>query len=116
MLTVLCSGTLVADPKSRTGASGKPFCTALIRVPVEDADAILVSAIAFAEQLIAALLALGKGDALVIAGRASLRTWEKDGETKHGLSVVADQVLTAYAVEKKRRAACAVETEREIHA
>ncbi len=53
----------------------------------------------------AALLALHKGDALAIAGRAKLSSWTKDGEEKHGLSVVADRVLSAYAAGKARKAA-----------
>ena len=42
MLTVLASGTLVNDPKSRTTATGKACATASLRVPAEDADAMLV--------------------------------------------------------------------------
>ena len=37
--------------------------------------------------------------------RAKLTSWEKDGEEKHGLSVVADKVMTAYAAGKARKAA-----------
>jgi single-stranded DNA-binding protein len=62
-----------------------------------------VSVITFASPSVAALLALRKGDACSIAGRASLRTWEKDGETKTGLSAVADRVLSAYAAGKARK-------------
>ena len=66
---------------------------------------MLVSAIAFAPDAVAALLALTKGDAIAIAGRAKLTSWEKNGEEKHGLSVVVDKVLTVYQIEKKRRQA-----------
>jgi single-stranded DNA-binding protein len=102
MLSVLCTGTLVSDPKARTSSSGKPFATALLRVPAEDADAMLVSAIAFDADAVAAILALSKGDACAIAGRGKLSTWEKAGEEKHGLSVVADRVLTVYQAGKLR--------------
>lgn len=105
MLAVLASGTVVFDPRARTSASGKAFATAQIRVPAEDSDPMLVSVIAFDADAVAAILALAKGDACTIVGRGKLTSWEKAGETKHGLSVVADRVLTAYAAGKARKAA-----------
>ena len=105
MLNVLCSGTLVSDPRQRTSAAGKAYATAQMRVPAEDADPMLVSAIAFNADAVAALLALQRGDSCAIAGRAKLSTWEKDGEQKHGLSVTADRVLTVYQAGKARKAA-----------
>jgi hypothetical protein len=50
-------------------------------------------------------VALQRGDSCAIAGCAKLTTWTKDGEQKHGLSVVADRVLTVYAAGKARKAA-----------
>ena len=105
MLSVLASGTLVADPKPRTSASGKSFATALLRVPAEDSDALLVSVIAFAPYAVAAILALSRGDSAAIAGRAKLSEWTKDGEVRHGLSVTADRVLTAYQAGRARKSA-----------
>lgn len=105
MLSVLASGTLVSDPRARTTAAGKAYATAALRVACEDAEAMLVSVIAFDAGAVAALLALQKGDACAIAGRAKLTSWEKAGEQKHGLSVTADKVLTIYQIDKKRRQA-----------
>ncbi|OGA72885.1 MAG: hypothetical protein A3G81_22510 [Betaproteobacteria bacterium RIFCSPLOWO2_12_FULL_65_14] len=105
MLSVLCSGTLTRDSQERTSAAGKAYCTALVRVPCEDADAMLCSVIAFAPDAVRGLLALTRGDAVCIAGRAKLTSWSKDGEEKHGLSVVADRVLSAYAAGRARKAA-----------
>ncbi len=110
MLAILASGTLVSDPVSRTSATGKAS-TASLRVPAEDAEAMLVSIIAFHADAVAALLALQRGDSCAIAGRAKLTSWTKDGEEKHGLSVVADQVLTIYQIEKRRKRAAAREAE-----
>jgi len=62
-----------------------------------------VSVIAFDANAVAGLLALQRGDSASIAGRAKLSSWTKDGEEKHGLSVVADKVLTIYQIDKKRR-------------
>ncbi|MGC2517866.1 MAG: single-stranded DNA-binding protein [Burkholderiales bacterium] len=102
MLSVLASGTLMRDPEQRTSSAGKPFATGLMRVAAEDSDPILASLIAFSDGAVAALLALTKGDALSVAGRGKLTSWTKDGEQKHGLSVVVEQVLTLYAIEKRR--------------
>lgn len=106
MLNVLAIGTLIQDPRERTSSAGKAYCTALVRVAVEDAEPMLVSVIAFAPDAVAALLALGKGDSCAIAGRGKLTQWTgQDGAEKHGLSVVADRVLTAYQAGKARKAA-----------
>jgi single-stranded DNA-binding protein len=104
MLNVLASGTLARDPQQRTSSAGKPYCTVLVRVPVEDAEALLCSVIAFAPDAVRALLALGRGDAVTVAGRAKLSSWQSAGEPRHGLSVVADRVLTAYQAGKARKA------------
>jgi single-stranded DNA-binding protein len=110
MLNILASGTLVSDPRQRTTAAGKAFATGQMRVPAEDAEALLVSIIAFNADAVTGLLALSKGGALAIAGRAKLTSWTgQDGAEKHGLSVVADQVLTIYQIEKRRKRAAALE-------
>jgi len=102
MLNILATGSLVADPKERTGTSGKPFVTANARVPSDGEDSILLSLIAFRDSACQALMALTKGDAVAVIGRAKLASWNTAGEQRHGLSVVADQVLTVYQVEKRR--------------
>jgi len=104
MLNILATGTLTADPRQRTSAACKPYATATLRVPCEDGDPLLVSVIAFNADAVAAILALARGDSCAIAGRAKLSAWEKDGEQRHGLSVVADRVLSAYAAGKQRKA------------
>ena len=103
MLSVLANGILVNDPRERTAANGNKYATGALRVACEDADPMLVSFIVFAAPSVSALLALRKGDACSIAGRASLRTWEKDGETRTGLSVTADRVLSVYQAGKARK-------------
>jgi single-stranded DNA-binding protein len=104
MLRVLASGVLVRDPQSRTGANGRAYATGLLRVPSEDAEAMLLSIVCFSDSAVAALLALATGDACAVAGRAKISEWtNKEGAQKHGLSVVADQMLTMYSIEKRRR-------------
>lgn len=102
-IDVLITGRLVADPERRAGASGKPFTTARLAAATED-DSVLCSVIAFGtagEQL----AALAKGDTLAIAGRAKPKAWtDREGSLKAGLDVVAEQVLTAYHLRRKRTA------------
>src|SRR5260370_39665332 len=103
MLNVLLTGTLVAHPKQRQASNGNAFATAMVRAPVEDADALFVSVITFSESAVAALMALTKGDAIAVTGRAKLKTWDRDGEQKHGMDVGAEQVLTGYQADKRLR-------------
>lgn len=111
MLNILATGTLVADPKRRTSTAGKDFATASLRVPADDSETMLVSVIAFNVDAVAALLALAKGDACAVTGRAKLTNWEKDGAEHHGLSVTADQVLSMYQIEKRRKRATAADVQ-----
>lgn len=102
MMALLATGTLVSDPQRRQASNGNAYATALLRVPTEE-DSVLVSVIAFSQEACESLSKLRKGDALSVSGRAKLTAWTgRDGETRHGLSVVADKVLSAYEVRKKR--------------
>lgn len=102
-ITALITGRLIADPERRTSASGKGFTTARLSAGTDD-ESVLCSVIAFgtaAEQL----AALAKGDTLAITGRAKPKAWtDREGSLKAGLDVVAEQVLTAYHVRRKRQA------------
>jgi single-stranded DNA-binding protein len=109
-ITALVTGKLHAAPERRTGGRGKPFVRVALIAHDGEADAF-VSVIAFghvAEQL----AALDKGEAVSVSGRAQIRTWEKNGETRAGLSVVADCLLTVHHVRRKRQAMAADEPER----
>jgi single-stranded DNA-binding protein len=102
-ITTLITGRLIADPERRTSASGKSFTAARLSAGTDD-ESVLCSVIAFgttAEQL----AALAKGDTLAITGRAKPKAWtDREGALKAGLDVVADQVLTAYHLRRKRAA------------
>lgn len=52
-----------------------------------------------------ALLALAEGDSVALSGSLTPKTWtDKEGNTRPALDLVAHQVLTAYAVTRKRNA------------
>jgi single-stranded DNA-binding protein len=103
MLTVLASGTLVSDPRQRQGANARAYATAAMRVPSEESESMLLSIITFNDTAVAALLALKKGDGLAVTGRAKLTSWEKNGEQRHGLSIVAEQIMTVYQHDMRRK-------------
>lgn len=101
-ITSLLVGKLVNQPEQRTGPSGKTFTTARMSAGADD-ESVLASVIAFGtagEQL----AALTKGDTIALVGRTKPKAWMKDGEPKAGLDVVADQLLTAYHLKRKRAA------------
>jgi single-strand DNA-binding protein len=104
MIDALISGTLIRDPSTRTGASGKPFCNFLLSAPVGgDEPAAMVSGIAFAEAA-EKIGRLKKGDALSVVGGLKPTTWQDKatGETRHGLNITVQACLTAYDVKKRR--------------
>jgi single-stranded DNA-binding protein len=48
------------------------------------------------------LAQLKKGDSLSVAGPLKPTEYEKNGETKHGLSVTVNQILSVYDIKKRR--------------
>lgn len=107
MIDALVTGKLATAPQQRTTKTGKPFATARLRVPTTDpAVTIFCSVAAFDAEAVAALLALGEGDAVSVAGALKVGTWtDKEGNARPSLDLVADRVLSVYAIRKQRAAA-----------
>jgi single-strand DNA-binding protein len=106
MLNALASGTLIRTPKTGTSANGKRWANATIRVPTGqnregDAETAFVSVIAFGD-VADRLAKLDKGDAISVQGSLKATTYEKNGETRHGLEIVANAVLSPYDARSKR--------------
>jgi len=100
----LVTGKLLKAPTTKTGKTGDPFTLATMKAATDDGD-VLVNVIAFA-QAGEALSRLGAGDALSVTGRAKLNHWTgNDGQERHGLSLVADGVLTPYQVTLRKKSA-----------
>ena len=79
--------------------------TAKARAAVADGDAVFVNVAAFSETAAAALLALDAGDAVALAGTLKAGAGiDRDGNARPSLDLVATQVLTVYALAKKRKA------------
>lgn len=86
---------------------------ATLRASTDDGD-VLVNVIAFG-QAGETLGALGAGDSLSVTGRAKLNHWTgNDGQKRHGLSLVADGVLTPYQVSLRRRRAATDSDSRDL--
>ncbi|WP_029528206.1 single-stranded DNA-binding protein [Polaromonas glacialis] len=105
MIEALISGKLLGSPSEKMAKTGKPFVTAKVRVHAGDAD-VFVNVIAFSESACAALLGLESGDAVSLAGSLTPKAWtDREGVVRPALDLVASQVLTAYHVARKRKAA-----------
>jgi len=104
MIYAMISGTLYADPVSRTSAAGKPYCTASVRVPVHGEEAQSVSVAAFDSDVLEALARLRKGDAISVSGPLKPTSWTgRDGVERGGLSIVAQRILDARRPTRNRK-------------
>jgi single-stranded DNA-binding protein len=107
MLSALISGQLATDPKHGTSQSGINWANVLVRVPcgqnkeTGDAESAFVQVAAFGSHA-EALARLGKGDTISAQGQLKPTVYQKDGQERHGLSMTANQLLTEYAIRKKR--------------
>ncbi len=105
MIDALIAGKVHGTPTQRTGKSGKPFALAKVRVPTTEGESAFASVIAFDAAPVAALLALKEGDSVAVAGPLKVGTWQdKEGQHRPALDVVAQQVMSVYAVRHKRAA------------
>jgi single-stranded DNA-binding protein len=103
MIEALVSGKLHGQPAQKIAKTGKPFVVAKVRAHAGDSD-VFVNVIAFSQAACEALLALGDGDAVSLAGSLTPKAWtDREGIARPALDLVASQVLTAYHVTRKRR-------------
>lgn len=105
MIDGLIGGKLHGAPVERTGQSGKRFVTAKVRTPTSDGEALFVNVITFSESVGNSLMALDDGDSVSLAGALTPKAWnDKNGEARPALDMVAQAVLTAYHVGRRRQA------------
>jgi single-stranded DNA-binding protein len=106
MIDVLIRGRLVADPERKLTKAGMDYAIARLSVSDREGGEHVVLATAFDDRAARALLALGKGDTLVVAGELSIGVWTPEGrEPRPSLRVLVHQVLTPHAVQRRREAA-----------
>ena len=86
MVEALVLGKLHGQPTQKIARTGNPYVTARVRAPAGDSD-VFINVIAFSPAACQALLALGGGDAVALAGALAPKAWtDKDGShhcTKH---------------------------------
>ena len=107
MIEALVSGKLYGQATQKTSRNGKPFTTAKVRIHTTGDETIFCNVIAFNDPAQAALLALGDGDAVALAGTLKPGVWvDQRGQARPSLDMTAAQVLTVYHL-KRRHAAVA---------
>ncbi|MBP9940209.1 MAG: single-stranded DNA-binding protein [Comamonas sp.] len=105
MIDGLIAGKLQGKATERTSKNGKPYALAKVRAAGGDGEALFVNVIAFDTGPCAALLALGDGDAVALAGTLTPKAWlDREGQPRAAVDMVASQVLSAYHVRRKREA------------
>ena len=105
MIDGLVSGRLYGTAQVRTGQHGTHFVTCRVRASAGDGETLFVNVIAFDDTVKDALQALDDGDSVSLAGALTPKTWiDKQGNAKPALDMVVHAVLTAYHVQRKRRA------------
>jgi len=104
MVDALVSGKLIKDPSTRTGPSGKPYTQFLLSCHIGEEQPVVVSGIAFGETAERISL-LKKGDPLAVVGSLKPSVWQDKttGEPRHGLSITANNSLSPYDIQKKRK-------------
>jgi single-stranded DNA-binding protein len=115
MIDVLIRGRLVADPERKLAKSGRDYAAARLSVTDREGGEHLALLTAFDDGAVRALLSLGKGDALVVAGELSIGIWAPEGkEPRPSLRVLVHRVLTPYAVQRRREAASGARRARDL--
>lgn len=105
MIDALIGGTLHTAPAQKTGQAGRPFVVAKVRTPTAGGESLFVNVICFDRATCAALLAMGAGEPVHLAGHLTPRVWTPDkGEPRPVLDLVATACLTIYAIRKRRSA------------
>jgi len=106
MIATLMTVRLHAAPERKTSRAGKEYITASCYSQAADGGRVWAKVTAFNAEAAAALLNLRAGDACAILGTATVRAYtSKQGEPAASLDLVADQVLTLYALTQRRKQA-----------
>lgn len=96
------SGFLGRDPEHRATKTGKAMTSASIGVEGHgEEDTQWVRIVAFGDAA-KPLEGLKKGEKVYAEGRLKLETWVKDGEARHGLTLVAWRVFALGQIGRRR--------------
>lgn len=89
--TVALSGNLTRDPELRETPSGKKVVSFRLGAKGWGEKSIFVDITAW-DKLAELIATLAKGAALTVAGRLEYEEWEKDGQKRNALKIVAMDV------------------------
>jgi single-stranded DNA-binding protein len=98
---VLISGALYRQPEQRTSKADKPFVVATLRCKDGEGSQFW-NVIVFSESAQSELLRLNAGDAVSLQGALKAEIYEKNGEAKLSLGIVADHVTALRQPAKPR--------------
>lgn len=97
--TVTIVGSLVREPEIRFSAAGRASCTFGLAVNRRyqqngewQEEVSFFNVIAWGDLAENAAASLAKGVRAIVSGRLEQRSWEKDGEKRSTVQVVADEV------------------------
>ena len=97
--TVTIVGSLTRDPELRFSAAGRASCTFAVAVNRRyqqngewQEEVSFLDVIAWGELAENVAASLTKGNRVIVSGRLEQRTWEKDGEKRSKVQIVADEI------------------------
>jgi single-stranded DNA-binding protein len=99
MIRALVTGTLLRNPEERTSKNGNAYATATLKI-AEGSGSAFVRVSAFADDARDELASLHGGDTVTVVGPLEVSTYERDGETRIGLSIMPDRLVS---LRKERR-------------
>ena len=105
MIDALVSGKLIRDPQLKTSSNGNKYVQFLMSVSNHgEAETQVISGIGFDEPIVERISKLKKGDSLAVVGSLKQTEWQDKAtnETKHGLSITANQSLSLYDIKKRK--------------
>jgi hypothetical protein len=103
MIFALVTGTLFRNPESKLAKNGKTYAVATI-ISKDGGESTFVNLVAFSDSAKEAILELAAGDALSVQGKATIGVYEKNGEHRPSLSIIADKILPLRQPPKERKA------------
>lgn len=92
--TVVLAGNVVSDPEARSTSTGKAIATIRLAInnPINDKDTVYIDVDAWEKQAEFVTNYVKKGSAVAVTGRLKQDTWEKNGEKRSKILVVAERV------------------------
>lgn len=92
--TVVLAGNVVSDPEARSTSTGKSIATIRLAInnPLNDKDTVYIDVDAWEKQAEFVTNYVKKGSAVAVTGRLKQDTWEKNGEKRSKILVVAERV------------------------